>query len=110
MTDMSVTLTTSGGKVFVAFSTSISHTNNNKSSDCGLFIDADASPRFAVRMNPNDNQDIIPVNLTYLVTNPNLSAGSHTFKIKWQINGNTASQSAATWGAGRTLTVIDLGS
>jgi len=109
MTDMSVTMTTSGGNVYVAFHASVKIAKNNRDGEFRLV--ADATEQYRVLHHCHDSKETYSVPLTYLVTG--LSAASHTFKIQWRVTNSdtTLQQSATTWsGAARNLTVIDLGS
>jgi hypothetical protein len=106
MTNMSVTMTTSGGNVFVSFHTTVAM-SNKKYGEIALFIDN--TEYFRIREFCNDSNDIEPVGLSYLATG--LSAASHTFQIRWRVEdpGAAISQNGSTWSSGRSLTVIDLG-
>jgi hypothetical protein len=111
MTGMSVTLNTGGGDVLVHFTTTIQTSANGADADIGLFVDG--THYFAVRNHTKDSNDTDAMNLSYLVTG--LSAGSHTFQIRWRVNTGTVLQSASTWAqysgvgyARRTLIAVEL--
>jgi hypothetical protein len=104
--DMTVTGTTSGGDCLVMFTTSVDLEDTDKLAEFALFVDS--TEKFRIRLNTENNKEEHPINLTYLVTN--LSAASHTFEIKWKTveYGREIYQYASTWGAGRSLVVLEL--
>jgi hypothetical protein len=105
MPGMSITMTTAGGNVEVAFTASVKHSRDQKYSDYALFVDS--TEQFRVRTTIARKFVPTGVTLTYLVRN--LSAGSHTFEIRWrsEVSNTTVYQWAADWGAGRNLYVVE---
>ena len=104
---MTVTITTSGGSVLVNFTASFEHSENNRTSDYRLLVDA--TPVFTVTSKYNHGCNPVPMTITYLATA--LAAGSHTFDIEWRSSHttNTVRQLGTTWGAGRSLSVAEVG-
>jgi hypothetical protein len=106
MPNMSITMTTSSGKVLVLFSATTDHDKNQRQSSYGLFVDG--TRRFSVAVSGQNAADKMDTSLSYLVTG--LSAGSHTFEIRWllDIADCNARQLATTWGLERSLVVMEL--
>ena len=106
MTNMSITDNTAGHDVLVLFSATVEHSANGDRSEYALFVDS--SEEYHILLEITQSSQPSPLSLSYLVTG--LSSGSHTFEIRWRsVDGTTIRQSAATWGAGRNLVVIELG-
>jgi hypothetical protein len=106
MTNMSITNNTSGGEVLVLFNATVEHSANGDRSEYAIFVDS--SEDFHILMEITQSSQPTPVNVSYLVTG--LSSGSHTFEIRWRsVDGTTIRQSAATWGADRSLVVVEVG-
>ena len=59
-----------------------------------------------IRFETNHKEDTLPVSLTHLIVDP--GAGPHTFEIRWRVEDDFAEQFGATWGAGRSFTVMEL--
>jgi len=104
---MSVTLTTTGGRLLCSFSTTGNHSKNGAVSDWALFIDGAEVHRARIAGALAD--DVIPLSFTKL--SASLSAGSHTAEVRWRYDdsGSIVRQLAATWGAGRTLVCAEVG-
>ena len=104
--DMTITVSTSGGNVMVGFTATVQHTQDKKYGDYALFVDG--TEEFRVRQTISPVEELDPVSINYLVTG--LSSGSHTFEIRWrsESGSNTVQQNAASWGTGRTLSVVEL--
>jgi hypothetical protein len=106
MTDMTKTITTTGGSVLVLFSASLDLSRNDRGAEVALLVDG--TQTFTMRIHTTDEKDSVNHTLSYLVTS--LSAASHTFAIHWRVTNSdtTFYQSASTWGAGRSLVVLEV--
>lgn len=98
-TNLALTITTKGGDVFVGFQGSVEHSTSG-----AVFFDVliDGTTYVGgddgiVRVRGVDAADTLPVNFVRLV--PGLSAGSHSFKLRWKTSAATATLLA---GAGTT--------
>jgi hypothetical protein len=73
-------------------------------SDYALFVDG--VEKFRVRHEITKQYESTGISLAYLVRN--LSAGEHTFEIRWRCQSpNTAQQWGASWDAGRHFYVVE---
>jgi len=106
MTNMSITMTTTGGDVLILFKTTTSHSTNLEQSEYALYVDS--SQTFVTALSGHNGGDMVDANISFLVTG--LSSASHTFEIRWRsgASGNTVSQSAATWGMDRSLVAMEI--
>lgn len=87
-TNLSLTITTTGGDVMVGFNASF---YNNASTAIHLDVDVDGAREAGddgiVHINEPAAPFWIPGSFVRLITG--LSAGSHTFKLQWKVSGGT---------------------
>jgi hypothetical protein len=101
MTDMSITITTTGGNCLVTYTGPID-CNGKNLVQVNLIIDSTILATQEIYI-PLENKDYA-CSLTCLATS--VSAGSHTFKVQWLTNAGTAAQYGASFK--RNLSVIEL--
>jgi len=107
MTDMSVTLTTTGGKVLLAFTATF---RDDLQYAAELRFDVDGSNQYCTQKylayGSTASRDV--VNMQYIVSG--LSSGSHTFKVQWQHVGSSGTSYQDGGSYPRVLSAVELGS
>jgi hypothetical protein len=106
--DMNVAGTTSGGDVLALFSatTALTGGSGNRTGEYSLWVDG--AQVYTTSTRSVSSAERWNVSFQYLVTD--LAAGPHTFEVRWRVYSTThmLEQSAASWGAGRSLIVTEL--
>lgn len=101
MTDMSITITTTGGDVLLMFSAAI-RASAGGSVPMIEFYDGSSSYHAITKNNYADQQS--PFSIQYLLTS--VSAAEHTFKVRWKVANGTGYQDGATYP--RVFTAVEL--
>lgn len=110
MTNMLVTLTTSGGNILISFTTQ--ETNTDVAITAFRFVIDGTEVNSAIYGNAINQEDASSVmhqkNIaaTWLATG--VTAGSHTVKVQWKVTSGTAYAPEAGEESARTLTVIEI--
>jgi hypothetical protein len=106
MTDMSITITTAGGDVFIAWHASCYSTASGSDNRFAILVDGVAVTGTAFTQHANSGFNF-PCSMQYLKTG--LSAASHTFKVQWyRASGTLVNAAASGVHLYRSFTVIEI--
>jgi len=106
MTDMSITLTTTGTKLLVIFSAPFKNTADGGPGDILVYINIDSSTVRKTKINQGGSGYGNNSNVAFQHLATGLTPGSHTIKIRWNAAANIY-QYGSTFSE-RILTVLDL--
>lgn len=101
---LSTTLTTQGGALLIHFDVSCSNSNTGKEIDFQVLLDGTVKKAGGVRYNGTPAGDL---SLSYKTAI--LTAGSHTVKVQWKTESNTANIRPVTapTGESASMTILE---
>jgi hypothetical protein len=107
LTDMSITLTTTGGDLLILFSDSSQNNTSGQTTRYAILVDG-VQKQAGTFINGTTGAYPAIIQLHHL--EKSLSSGSHTVKIQWRVGGGTGySNTEANENARTRLSVIEIG-